>query len=129
MNRLRVMAFPSVFLVLAIAGCATTTSTPTPTGSMTPSAAATSTAAAATPTEAPPTVAAVPDGRHLRAPNPTAKTRRAVPAQRLSPAAGAGVALVLAWMGAGGNRVDRYPDRLRYVRLPGGIWRAERLAP
>ncbi|HEY1162845.1 MAG TPA: pyridoxamine 5'-phosphate oxidase [Candidatus Dormibacteraeota bacterium] len=27
------------------------------------------------------------------------------------------------------NRTDRLHDRIRYVRLPGGLWRSERLAP
>jgi pyridoxamine 5'-phosphate oxidase len=27
------------------------------------------------------------------------------------------------------NRIDRLHDRIRYVRLPGGLWRSERLAP
>ncbi|MEA2635654.1 MAG: pyridoxamine 5-phosphate oxidase [Chloroflexota bacterium] len=45
------------------------------------------------------------------------------------PADWGGYALRPAWIEFWENRADRLHDRLRYVRLPGGIWRAERLAP
>jgi pyridoxamine 5'-phosphate oxidase len=40
-----------------------------------------------------------------------------------------GYALRPAWIEFWENRDDRLHDRLRYVRLPGGPWRSERLAP
>ena len=40
-----------------------------------------------------------------------------------------GYALRPAWIEFWENRTDRLHDRLRYVRLPGGAWRTERLAP
>jgi pyridoxamine 5'-phosphate oxidase len=40
-----------------------------------------------------------------------------------------GYALRPAWIEFWENRADRLHDRLRYVRLPGGAWRLERLAP
>jgi pyridoxamine 5'-phosphate oxidase len=40
-----------------------------------------------------------------------------------------GYALRPAWIEFWQNRADRLHDRLRYVRLRGGVWRAERLAP
>jgi pyridoxamine 5'-phosphate oxidase len=40
-----------------------------------------------------------------------------------------GYALRPAWIEFWENRDDRLHDRLRYVRLPGGAWRTERLAP
>jgi pyridoxamine 5'-phosphate oxidase len=45
------------------------------------------------------------------------------------PAAWGGYALRPAWIEFWENRADRLHDRLRYVRLRGGDWRAERLAP
>ena len=45
------------------------------------------------------------------------------------PAAWGGYALRPAWIEFWENRADRLHDRLRYVRLPGGAWRLERLAP
>jgi pyridoxamine 5'-phosphate oxidase len=40
-----------------------------------------------------------------------------------------GYSLRPAWIEFWENRTDRLHDRLRYVRLPGGAWRVERLAP
>jgi pyridoxamine 5'-phosphate oxidase len=40
-----------------------------------------------------------------------------------------GYALRPEWIEFWENRADRLHDRLRYVRLPGGAWRLERLAP
>jgi pyridoxamine 5'-phosphate oxidase len=40
-----------------------------------------------------------------------------------------GYALRPAWIEFWENRADRLHDRLRYVRLPAGVWRSERLAP
>ena len=40
-----------------------------------------------------------------------------------------GYALRPAWIEFWENRADRLHDRLRYVLLPGGTWRTERLAP
>ena len=40
-----------------------------------------------------------------------------------------GYALRPAWIEFWENRADRLHDRFRYVRMPGGTWRAERLAP
>jgi pyridoxamine 5'-phosphate oxidase len=40
-----------------------------------------------------------------------------------------GYALRPDWIEFWENRADRLHDRLRYVRLPGGAWRLERLAP
>jgi len=40
-----------------------------------------------------------------------------------------GYALRPAWIEFWENRADRLHDRIRYVRLPGGTWRTERLAP
>ena len=45
------------------------------------------------------------------------------------PADWGGYALRPAWIEFWENRADRLHDRLRYVRLPGGGWRSERLAP
>jgi len=45
------------------------------------------------------------------------------------PADWGGYALRPAWIEFWENRADRLHDRLRYVRLPGGAWRTERLAP
>jgi pyridoxamine 5'-phosphate oxidase len=45
------------------------------------------------------------------------------------PADWGGYALRPAWIEFWENRDDRLHDRLRYVRLPGGSWRSERLAP
>jgi pyridoxamine 5'-phosphate oxidase len=45
------------------------------------------------------------------------------------PADWGGYALRPAWIEFWENRVDRLHDRLRYVRLSGGVWRTERLAP
>jgi pyridoxamine 5'-phosphate oxidase len=45
------------------------------------------------------------------------------------PADWGGYALRPAWIEFWENRADRLHDRLRYVRLPGGGWRTERLAP
>jgi pyridoxamine 5'-phosphate oxidase len=45
------------------------------------------------------------------------------------PADWGGYALRPAWIEFWENRADRLHDRLRYVRLPGGAWRSERLAP
>jgi pyridoxamine 5'-phosphate oxidase len=45
------------------------------------------------------------------------------------PADWGGYALRPAWIEFWENRTDRLHDRLRYVRLPGGAWRSERLAP
>ncbi|HEX3506982.1 MAG TPA: pyridoxamine 5'-phosphate oxidase [Candidatus Dormibacteraeota bacterium] len=45
------------------------------------------------------------------------------------PADWGGYALRPAWIEFWENREDRLHDRLRYVRLPGGGWRRERLAP
>jgi pyridoxamine 5'-phosphate oxidase len=45
------------------------------------------------------------------------------------PADWGGYALRPAWIEFWENRADRLHDRLRYVRLPGGVWRSERLAP
>ncbi|HXC78878.1 MAG TPA: pyridoxamine 5'-phosphate oxidase [Candidatus Acidoferrum sp.] len=45
------------------------------------------------------------------------------------PADWGGYALRPAWIEFWENREDRLHDRLRYVRLPGGAWRIERLAP
>ena len=45
------------------------------------------------------------------------------------PADWGGYALRPAWIEFWENRADRLHDRLRYVRLPGGAWRLERLAP
>jgi pyridoxamine 5'-phosphate oxidase len=45
------------------------------------------------------------------------------------PADWGGYALRPAWIEFWENRADRLHDRLRYVRLPGGAWRFERLAP
>jgi pyridoxamine 5'-phosphate oxidase len=40
-----------------------------------------------------------------------------------------GYALRPAWIEFWENRTDRLHDRLRYIRLPAGAWRTERLAP
>jgi pyridoxamine 5'-phosphate oxidase len=40
-----------------------------------------------------------------------------------------GYALRPAWIEFWDNRADRLHDRFRYVRMPGGTWRTERLAP
>ncbi len=40
-----------------------------------------------------------------------------------------GYSLRPAWIEFWENRADRLHDRIRYVRLRGGVWRAERLAP
>ena len=45
------------------------------------------------------------------------------------PADWGGYALTPAWIEFWENRADRLHDRLRYVRLRGGGWRTERLAP
>lgn len=45
------------------------------------------------------------------------------------PADWGGYALQPAWIEFWENRADRLHDRLRYVRLAGGGWRTERLAP
>jgi pyridoxamine 5'-phosphate oxidase len=45
------------------------------------------------------------------------------------PADWGGYSLRPAWIEFWENRTDRLHDRLRYVRLPGGLWRSERLAP
>jgi pyridoxamine 5'-phosphate oxidase len=45
------------------------------------------------------------------------------------PADWGGYALRPAWIEFWENRADRLHDRLRYVRLPAGVWRSERLAP
>jgi pyridoxamine 5'-phosphate oxidase len=45
------------------------------------------------------------------------------------PADWGGYALRPAWIEFWENRTDRLHDRIRYVRLRGGDWRAERLAP
>ena len=45
------------------------------------------------------------------------------------PADWGGYALRPAWIEFWENRADRLHDRLRYVRLRGGGWRAERLSP
>jgi pyridoxamine 5'-phosphate oxidase len=45
------------------------------------------------------------------------------------PADWGGYALRPAWIEFWESRADRLHDRLRYVRLPGGGWRTERLAP
>jgi pyridoxamine 5'-phosphate oxidase len=45
------------------------------------------------------------------------------------PADWGGYALRPAWIEFWESRADRLHDRLRYVRLPGGVWRSERLAP
>src|SRR5450759_1019922 len=45
------------------------------------------------------------------------------------PADWGGYALRPAWIEFWENRADRLHYRLRYVRLPGGAWRSERLAP
>ncbi|HEY8816283.1 MAG TPA: pyridoxamine 5'-phosphate oxidase [Candidatus Dormibacteraeota bacterium] len=45
------------------------------------------------------------------------------------PADWGGYALRPAWIEFWENRTDRLHDRLRYIRLPGGVWRRERLAP
>jgi pyridoxamine 5'-phosphate oxidase len=45
------------------------------------------------------------------------------------PADWGGYALRPTWIEFWENRVDRLHDRLRYVRLRGGVWRSERLAP
>jgi pyridoxamine 5'-phosphate oxidase len=45
------------------------------------------------------------------------------------PADWGGYALRPAWIEFWENRADRLHDRLRYVRLPAGVWRWERLAP
>ena len=45
------------------------------------------------------------------------------------PADWGGYALRPAWIEFWENRADRLHDRLRYVQLPGGAWRLERLAP
>jgi pyridoxamine 5'-phosphate oxidase len=45
------------------------------------------------------------------------------------PADWGGYALRPAWIEFWEGRADRLHDRLRYVRLKGGVWRTERLAP
>jgi pyridoxamine 5'-phosphate oxidase len=45
------------------------------------------------------------------------------------PADWAGYSLRPAWIEFWENRADRLHDRLRYVRVRGGAWRSERLAP
>jgi pyridoxamine 5'-phosphate oxidase len=45
------------------------------------------------------------------------------------PADWGGFALRPAWIEFWEGRADRLHDRLRYVRLRGGVWRTERLAP
>jgi pyridoxamine 5'-phosphate oxidase len=40
-----------------------------------------------------------------------------------------GYALTPAWIEFWENRTDRLHDRIRYVRIRGGGWRKERLAP
>jgi pyridoxamine 5'-phosphate oxidase len=54
---------------------------------------------------------------------------RGHPNQVPLPADWGGYALRPAWIEFWENRADRLHDRLRYVRLRGGGWRAERLAP
>ena len=51
------------------------------------------------------------------------------PASVPIPADWGGYALRPAWIEFWENRADRLHDRLRYVRLPDGAWRSERLAP
>jgi pyridoxamine 5'-phosphate oxidase len=45
------------------------------------------------------------------------------------PADWGGYALRPEWIEFWESRADRLHDRLRYVRLPAGVWRSERLAP
>ena len=45
------------------------------------------------------------------------------------PADWGGYSLRPAWIEFWENRTDRLHDRVRYIRLPGGLWRSERLAP
>ena len=54
---------------------------------------------------------------------------RRYPGEVPLPAEWGGYALRPAWIEFWENRADRLHDRLRYVRLRGGAWRAERLAP
>ena len=54
---------------------------------------------------------------------------RRYPAAVPIPADWGGYALRPAWVEFWENRDDRLHDRLRYVRLPAGVWRSERLAP
>jgi pyridoxamine 5'-phosphate oxidase len=54
---------------------------------------------------------------------------RRYPAAVPIPADWGGYALRPAWIEFWENRADRLHDRLRYVRLPAGVWRSERLAP
>ena len=54
---------------------------------------------------------------------------RRYPAAVPIPADWGGYALRPAWIEFWENRDDRLHDRLRYVRLPAGVWRSERLAP
>jgi pyridoxamine 5'-phosphate oxidase len=54
---------------------------------------------------------------------------RRYPADVPLPADWGGYALRPAWIEFWENRADRLHDRIRYVRLRGGGWRAERLAP
>jgi pyridoxamine 5'-phosphate oxidase len=54
---------------------------------------------------------------------------RRYPAAVPIPADWGGYALRPVWIEFWENRADRLHDRLRYVRLPGGAWRLERLAP
>jgi pyridoxamine 5'-phosphate oxidase len=54
---------------------------------------------------------------------------RRYPADVPIPADWGGYALRPAWIEFWENRADRLHDRLRYVRLPAGGWRSERLAP
>jgi pyridoxamine 5'-phosphate oxidase len=51
------------------------------------------------------------------------------PAEVPLPSDWGGYALRPAWIEFWENRADRLHDRLRYVRVRGGGWRAERLAP
>ena len=58
-----------------------------------------------------------------------AELERRHPVEVPIPADWGGYALRPAWIEFWENRADRLHDRLRYVRLRGGGWRAERLAP
>ena len=58
-----------------------------------------------------------------------AKLDRRYPDQVPLPADWGGYALRPRWIEFWESRADRLHDRLRYVRLPGGAWRTERLAP
>jgi pyridoxamine 5'-phosphate oxidase len=58
-----------------------------------------------------------------------AELDRSYPREVPLPADWGGYALRPEWIEFWENRADRLHDRLRYVRLPGGVWRTERLAP